>query len=102
MGRRSDNTGVPQTCPFIDEVIGFISSIEWDEGEEGLKQGANKVLQVLETIRTHNSNLRDCANSEYNRAEEVEAANEELKDEISDLKSEIRELTKELNQLSQD
>jgi archaellum component FlaC len=87
MGRRNDNTGVPQTCPFIDDVVSFVLGIE-AEGNEA----ATEVLKVLEVIRTHNGNLRDFANQQYRRADEAE-------DEVRDLKREIDSLERDINAL---
>lgn len=99
MPRRSDATGVPQTCPFIDEVITYITGIRWHEGQETEADEAKLMLITLEKIRSHNGSLRDFANDEYYRACELEGEKTSLESDIKNLEWEVKSLSDEIANL---
>ena len=69
-----DNAPVGNTCPTIDEVIAFIDSIVPDENLE--RQEIEHIKNLIEDIRSANSQLREWGNDNHERAETLE---EELK-----------------------
>jgi len=72
---RYDESGVPNTHKLIDEVIGMIRNSDCD----------GCAIDILEQIRSHNSNLSEWgAETNYN----LIVSN----DEIEDLKSRISEM----------
>ena len=88
---RDDYTGVPHTCPKIDEVISFINSlVEWD-GEE--THTLQELVDLMEAIRDANGKLRDFGNE---KAKEVE----ELENELYNKRREIDSLTDEMGDLN--
>lgn len=98
---RDDHTGVPHTCPKIDEVISFISNLDinWDE-EYYTKR---EPVDLMEAIRDANGNLRNFGNEKAKEADwlENELENNQrevdsLTDEIDYLKTTIGELEDEL------
>lgn len=99
MPRRGDATNVPQTCPFINEVISFIDRIEWNEDQESSKEEAKLILLTLETIRTHNGSLRDFGNEQYYQAYELESENDSLKSEVKRLEDDVKYLESEISKI---
>lgn len=95
MGRNRDHTDIPNTCPFIDNVIRFIDSIDFDDD---MSDEAVSICKILEEIRTHNSDLRDFGNEQYNRAEELNDDCNSYKETINELEYEIIALKKELDE----
>lgn len=53
---KRDNTGIPHTCPLIDNIIDYI-------GKNDYKMSKQEVLAICEKIREENSRLRECANN---------------------------------------
>ena len=51
-----DKTGVPMTCPLIDEAIGLINSGNID---------AEIITDLLEQVRTANIQLREFGNEQF-------------------------------------
>jgi len=100
MSRNRDNSRVPHTCPIIDNVVGFLNSIDWDDNENDLEKECRNVLSILEDIRTANLNLREWGNDEYKRANEAEDELSDAKSIISDLQSEIIDLKQEIKELN--
>lgn len=105
MGRRGDNTGVNQTCPYIDEVRDFIEGVEWSDEEKDLEKQSKEACAMLEVIRQMNSDLRDFGNKQYDELYEMEKDRDyyekrvrELENNIEHLQSDIKELQKELSQ----
>jgi len=99
MRRQSDHTGVPYTCPLIDQVTTALIMVE-DIIE------SDHYIAILEQIREHNSTLRSIANEKSEERDEFEndldKANNEieyLKDEVGDLKNEISNLEDEIESL---
>jgi polyhydroxyalkanoate synthesis regulator phasin len=68
---------VPNTCPYIDEVINKLDSIESDVIYE-----FKKAREQLENLRTQNEQLRNWGN-------ELENEIEELKEQIADLQNQL-------------
>ena len=104
---RNDYTGVPHTCPKIDEVISFINSVdvEWDE-EYHTKE---ELIQIMEDIRAANGALRDFGNEKAKEFDELEEDFElkerrvnELTCELEDRNSKIEKLEEELIDIKYD
>jgi benzoyl-CoA reductase/2-hydroxyglutaryl-CoA dehydratase subunit BcrC/BadD/HgdB len=89
---RNDNTGVPQTCPYIDEVIRFIEDVKWQEGQEDDAQTVVEICKTLEKIRSMNTDLRDFGNQEYKRAEEAESDRDYYEKQVKSLEDEVENL----------
>ena len=53
----SDDTGVMQTCPLINEAITLLRA----ELHTNSKINVGRVIDLLQEIREHNSRLRDIA-----------------------------------------
>lgn len=96
---RNDNTGVPQTCPYINDVIRFIEGINWCEDQEDDAQGVTEVIKTLEKIRSMNSDLRDFGNQEYKRAEEAEKDRDYYEKQVRCLEDEVANLEKTVKEL---
>lgn len=108
---RGDNTGVPLTCPIIDDVIW---NINWviehcrpvDELDtDNFSRYTKESDKQLEVIRKHNSELREFGNDQYKQLYEMEKDRDHYKDlaerlqkEVDDLTSEIKELEKQLSE----
>jgi len=81
MGRNRDYTGVPNTCPLIDEVIQFIDNVPFEGDDEEKQQFDMECLSIkasLEEIRTRNGNLRAFAIQKQKEAEELKLEIEAL------------------------
>ena len=89
MRTRKDQTDVPNTCQYIDEIIDTLKIYVTDDDE------LNEALKYCEIIRTHNSTLRDFGNDTYYEKEDLEKRVDELNDRISDLQFDNRELREE-------
>ena len=96
MARNTDHSGVPHTCPLIDSVIDFISNIDFNEEQKYFSREATKMVDILENIRTHNSNLRDFGNNMCKERDSIEDDNTDLTNKVSELESCIRDLKYEL------
>lgn len=109
MSRYSDNSGVPNTCPKIDEVIDFLHNIDWDlddEDECDLAHETTKMIQVMEEIRKANSTLRDWGNDMCRERDEAQkdleyyqSKNEDLEKEVKNINDEVKELEKQIQDL---
>jgi predicted RNase H-like nuclease (RuvC/YqgF family) len=100
MARRTDDSGVPNTCPLIDDVIHSLASCECGHLEQG------NAISALEQVRGYNDDLRTWGNEQYQELQEAEkrierlkSDNDDLRSEIDDLKDEIKGLNKEIRQL---
>lgn len=98
---RNDCTGVPHTCPKIDEVISFISNLDINWEEEAHTQ--QELVDLMEAIRDANGKLRDFGNEKvdelenelYNKQREVDSLTDEidyLNDTIGELEDELAEV----------
>lgn len=67
--RKTDNSPVGNTCPWIDEAIYVLeqSKCYWNESE------VDNAVKALEKVRDANSELRDWGNELYRRVEELES-----------------------------
>ena len=91
MTRRSDESGVPDTCKFIDAAISEIDSCECGECNSYIAK------QNLEKVRSYNSDLRQWGNDQYEKVTQLEQAYEDAMQEIEDLREQIKELERELS-----
>ncbi len=86
--RQWDSSGVPQTCSLIDKVIDHLERSEDPE--------ANDFIDIMEKIRTANTELREHgAQLNWGFTDEVEELRDESgkkTDEIADLEDKIRGL----------
>lgn len=88
---RDDHTGVPHTCPKIDEVISFISNLDINWEEEYHTQ--QELIDLMEAIRDANGKLRDFGNE---KAKEVDW----LEGELRNKQWEVDALTEEIGYLN--
>lgn len=86
MARWSDESGVPNTCPFIDQAISELNCCECDSVD------ANKAESALEKVRAYNEELRAWGNEQYRRAEELQLEIDRLEKELDDAICEIQDL----------
>ena len=83
MRARKDQTGVPNTCQYIDDIIDTLKIYVTDDDE------LNEAVRHCESIRLHNSTLRDFGNDTYYELEELVDRVDDLKYEIENLREEI-------------
>lgn len=102
-----DYTNISITCPLIDNVVDFIGSIDWTQDELDLESESEITLDQLETIRKHNSGLREFGNEQHVRADEFEnelddarKKIESLEDIISDMEETQEQLETRIDQLN--
>lgn len=95
MRTRKDQTDVPNTCQYIDEVISTLKSYVHDYDD------LNEALKYCEIIREHNSTLRDFGNDTYYEKEELQEMFDDLEEKIEDLNYDIENF-KEQNELLED
>lgn len=98
----SDRTGVPKTCPLIDDVIAVL---EWianmpDDGLEIILNSdqIDDTIDIMEKIRRHNGDLREIAihaNDLEDELEEYKNKCNDLEWEVFNLKEKIREKNNE-------
>lgn len=86
-----DRTGIPNTCPLIDEVISAVSDLEDKE----------TLVAILEQIRRHNTDLRDFGNEQYYLAEEREEEIDTLKGKVRNLEDDLEYTNKQLKELEE-
>ena len=99
MSRNRDNAPIGYTCNQINEVIGFLESIQWDETETELAKECSSMLNVMEEIRTANDTLRTWGNELYNEKIEIEDDRDDLNKVIEKLQSDISDLQDEKDSL---
>jgi len=93
MGRNNDHSGVPYTCPLINEVISAVKSVEWPENSYW---DATRVIEILEQIRTHNEKLRQFGIDTYIERDEYSYKVDDLEREIDQLKETIEQLKQDV------
>lgn len=93
MGRYHDNSGIANTCPLINEVIGFIEG----QDEDTTAEEKRNILNTLEQVRSMNLSLRDWGNEESRLKEEGEESICDLEKQISELEKEIDSLKYQLD-----
>lgn len=112
MARYNDNAPIGHTCPIIDNVIGKMELAK-NEAEyickhpkEDSSEEADSILYELieaireiEDVRSANSELRDWGNDEYDRAEENEKENDQLRRDIEYLGEIIDSLRSEIEDM---
>lgn len=105
MANYRDQSGIPNTCPKIDEVISAIKSVGWSEDEF---HSEKCLIATMEEIRSANSSLRDWGNEQFSEKENAESDRDyhekevaEKNEEIKNLKSEIKELENQIEQLQE-
>jgi predicted nucleic acid-binding Zn-ribbon protein len=92
--RHHDNTGVPPTCPLINEVIAFLESIE--------EASPKAYIDTMEKIREHNSELRAYCITADERNDELDSEIDKLRDRINELEKEKKDLEEEVDGLQQE
>lgn len=104
MGRRTDRTGVSDTCPIIDKVISAIYSADWSETSES----AELTEQMMEGIRSMNSELRDFGNQAAvdrdhfeNQVDDLERKLKSLQEDYDVLHSQYTDLANEYEALQE-
>jgi predicted nuclease with TOPRIM domain len=93
MRTRRDQTDVPNTCQYIDEVIDTLKT--YVDNEEDLTEA----LKYCEVIRHHNSTLREFGNELYYQKEDLEEEIEDLENKIENLKEDIESFKEENDRL---
>jgi len=96
MARRRDESGVPNTCPFIDEAIEVLSKCECEDLDP------HSAIQALEKVRSYNDDLRTWGNDQRESAEEWEESWRNADKEIDDLRAEIKNLRDEIASLERE
>ncbi len=97
MGRyNTDDSGVPYTCPKIDEVIAAVKSIEWTPD---LWHDEKSLVNILEEIRTANNDLREHANRKNGVIHDLESEIEELNSSNMDLQNQVDDLEAKLAEM---
>jgi predicted RNase H-like nuclease (RuvC/YqgF family) len=98
--------GIPYTCPLIDDVIRLLKEIDKIGCEEISSSEIASAISTMETIRKHNSALRDKAKDNYDElmsyhdnSRELEQQISRLEDEKDDLKDSVRDLEKTVAKL---
>lgn len=93
--RNRDQSGVPETCPWIDEVLTMLDEIRMASAEIE-QDDFDRISELLEKVRSANLSLRQWGNENYEMAEErlydlnkQESAISELKDDVYYLKKEL-------------
>jgi len=96
-----DNTGVKQTCPYIDNVISWLDDIcgTFEIKTDDIGKKEKWCIEYLEEIRKMNSELRDIANEYIKKAEELEQENDKVSRDLNDAEKYIEELKSEIKQL---
>lgn len=90
MARRRDESGTPNTCPFIDEAIIELDSCECESVD------TYRAKAALEKVRRYNDELRSWGNNQYYELQESENSISKLESENEDLRAEINNLIEEI------
>jgi predicted nucleic acid-binding Zn-ribbon protein len=98
--RRRDESGTPDTCPFIDIAIRELEQCQCD----GVV--TQDAIRALETVRGYNQDLRIWGNEQFHELQETKSEIDSLQDELdaarhdlADLKAEIRDLERQIDKL---
>lgn len=106
---RTDDTGVPNTCSIIDEIIQdadhIFNSLKVGDTLDAFNHNdycsrLQGIMLNAEEVRTHNENLRAFALERHEEAEKLEDKIYDLEYEnsrLEDLEDQIYELEKELS-----
>lgn len=87
MARKRDESGVPYTCPFIDEVIDALKFCQC----EYVRQG--DAISALEKVRGYNDDLRTWGNEQYTHAADLQESFDKLERELDNANDVIKDLT---------
>lgn len=100
---RDDYTGVPHTCPKIDEVIDLIDELHSCAVDFKYSEDARKFFDAInlamEEIRTANQHLRDLGNEKAKEVDELENELENSIRQIAHLEAEIKDLNDTIGEL---
>jgi FtsZ-binding cell division protein ZapB len=102
MARNDDHAPIGHTCPMIDEVISYISSIDFDLNDESevlLNDGGIDAVKTLEKIREANSTLRSWGNEMCKESMDYERERDDLEKENKNLKHDNDYYQKEVQSL---
>jgi chromosome segregation ATPase len=91
--RRSDESGTPNTCPFIDEAISEIDNCECESVDK------HRAKAALEKVRGYNDDLRQWGNDQYYELQDAENRIGELEYDKDDLQSQVKNLLEEIKTL---
>ena len=104
MGKYKDRSGIPITCPKIDQVGDFIERVAIDittpYGDD-LERASESARETLEEIREVNLALREWGNEKAEELEEAEKIVKELEDKIVDLEDEISRMQRRIEFLEE-
>lgn len=104
MRKFKDRSGVPKTCPKIDQVGDFIENTTIDittpYGDD-IERAAESAREMLEEIREANLTLREWGNDKAEELEETEKIVKELEDKITDLEDEISRMRRRIEFLEE-
>ena len=67
MSRYKDNSGIKETCPWIDEAIDVLEKSQCEYNYSEVKEA----IASLEKVRSANSDLRYWGNELYRQVEET-------------------------------
>lgn len=95
MARLNDTSGIPNTCPKIDEVISFIDNLDFVEEYHTKKE----IIDLMEDIRTANDGLRTHGHNLQNDLDYYEKLIKELEEKIEDLESDIYSYKNQIEEL---
>lgn len=96
MSRFRDNSGIPNTCPKIDEVISAIKSVDWGDDNYWDEKG---LTEIMEKIRNANSELRDWGNEMNRERDDLQGLLDDLENENKKLKQDIESCIYEIKML---
>jgi len=99
-----DNAPIGNTCPMINNVIDVLNNLDsYDVNNSDelleMQSEVKKGIEILEQIRSANSDLREWGNDLYCDKEDLEKENDNLKDEVSELQSKISQLESEIDEI---
>lgn len=100
MGSNRDYSPVGQTCPMINDVIGFLEYAHTIDDKDELKSQAIVFIDEMEKIRSANKELREWGNDLQKQVLNLEDSIEDLEKEMRYKDREIEDLNYELKQLS--
>lgn len=101
-----DNTGVEETCPYINSAISALEFmrdklIEIENTDDDWKWVCKDAVDQLEKARSAHYKLREFGNEHIAKEEEFEEDLEKANREIKDLYAEIKSLEKTVRELEE-
>lgn len=99
---RTDITGVPNTCPLINDVIDFIEycSKQFGDNENFQNFDCIDVLNKLEEIRTSNEKLRSFGVNTFDDYENTLSDRNYYEDRYEDALEQIKQLQSEIDYIN--